>query len=112
MRLIICILLTSLEGTTLGAEIVDVIGKCVFQESELTNRDEAIYSCGKTTNHGIHFYVYPENNCSETRQENTSYLAAGYCREGDFSVEQQLVDVCQTLCNNTGGCLLYNVKLN
>ena len=66
-----------------GAEIVNVIGKCVFQESELTNRDEAIYSCGKTTNHGIHFYVYPENNCSETRLENTSYLAAGYCREGE-----------------------------
>ena len=27
-------------------------------------------------------------------------------------MQQQLVEVCQTLCDNTGGCLLYNVKLN
>ena len=63
-----------------GAEIVDVIGKCVFQESELTTWDEEIDSCGKTTNHGTHFFVYPENNCSDTRLENTSYQAAGYCK--------------------------------
>ena len=25
---------------------------------------------------------------------------------------QQQLDVCKTLCDNTGGCLLYNVKLN
>ena len=66
-----------------GAEIVDVIGKCVFQESELTTWDEEIDSCGKTTNHETHFFVYLENNCSETRLENTSYVAAGYCREGE-----------------------------
>ena len=68
-----------------GAEIVDVIGKCVFQESELTNLDEAVDSCGKTTDHEKNFYVYLENNCSETRLENTSYLAAGYCQKGERS---------------------------